>query len=332
MAKGNKIDRIRNSAVEFDLKEAGDTSGIENVFSLDNKIYIQTKHGVYNLKLADEIDPNRTNILVQNSIQKVIHFDDKYSETEWIFRTAHALFQQDDGMSETINKDAVFKLCISMAMDFSYIQNAVKRIIADEKLEEVNFFENLSKTKSLLTPHSNDHEGALTTFLYKASHIHRDLFEIIKLAYPEMQNRKGMYSGFQKLLQEKYGKDDLFVRFVGDSLHQLNTIKNARNCYEHPKNGHQLHIRNYHQTKPNELMIPSFRIEHKDTPHGFVGISLFIETMLGNIASIVEGILVLICIKNPRSFGGFQYCIIENRDLMNQHRLSRYQWSLLPRA
>jgi hypothetical protein len=68
------IDRRREAAVMMDVGAADDTGAIKEVFGIGGVLHIIKERGIYICKLADEIDPARTNPNIPNVQQRVLTY------------------------------------------------------------------------------------------------------------------------------------------------------------------------------------------------------------------------------------------------------------------
>ena len=66
------IDKLRDGAGSFDINTPDDDSPITGMISLGERFLVVKGKGIYEIKLADQIDPERTNINAPNTIQKVL--------------------------------------------------------------------------------------------------------------------------------------------------------------------------------------------------------------------------------------------------------------------
>jgi hypothetical protein len=68
----NKIDHVRDSAVQMVVGLENDSSRITDMIAIDGTMHIVKENGIYVCKLADQIDPQRTNVAIPNIRQKVL--------------------------------------------------------------------------------------------------------------------------------------------------------------------------------------------------------------------------------------------------------------------
>ncbi len=69
-----RIDRIRESAGSMNINVPGDDSEITGMLTLGDSLLVVKRKGIYQIKMADEIDPERTNANVPNTVQRLAAF------------------------------------------------------------------------------------------------------------------------------------------------------------------------------------------------------------------------------------------------------------------
>lgn len=84
------IDLQRESAFSITLRAADDKS--PSVAMFDSQLCSVTSHGVYGLRLADQIDPGRTNAAVRHSDQRLLKIGADNPIVSGILLTAERLF------------------------------------------------------------------------------------------------------------------------------------------------------------------------------------------------------------------------------------------------
>jgi hypothetical protein len=72
MSDQRNIDKLRNSAFQMSIGD-GDES-LEEHLKIGDNLYILTKNKIYQLILADSIDPKRTNNSVPNTYTEILDY------------------------------------------------------------------------------------------------------------------------------------------------------------------------------------------------------------------------------------------------------------------
>ena len=89
------IDRKRDAAVGIEVNPPDDDSPIIEFLTLDEKLYVLKERGLYRVMLADEIDPERKNIEIPNTVQRALRMG---ADSEIVGRTlltGKALFKSE---------------------------------------------------------------------------------------------------------------------------------------------------------------------------------------------------------------------------------------------
>ena len=58
----------------MEIGTSDDQSAVTGIFPIGDNLYVVKERGIYEVKLADRIDPNRTNIAIPNTQQKVLNY------------------------------------------------------------------------------------------------------------------------------------------------------------------------------------------------------------------------------------------------------------------
>src|SRR5580704_18522672 len=87
------IDKIRNSGVRMTLPP--DTGGITDMGEINGALHMIGGSAIYRVRLADEIDPQRTNIAIPNTHQKVLSYGTEFPYVRQTLMTARRLFSNN---------------------------------------------------------------------------------------------------------------------------------------------------------------------------------------------------------------------------------------------
>ena len=60
--KGRPIDKLRNGAGSLEISTPDDDSAISEIISIDDRLLVVKGKGIYEIKFADQVDPERTNL------------------------------------------------------------------------------------------------------------------------------------------------------------------------------------------------------------------------------------------------------------------------------
>ncbi len=125
MAGKRPIDLKRESAFTSTIGDESDGTPISEMFELDDGLLIITKKATYEVKIADQIDPNRTNLHLPTNIQRRILAIGTDSELVGrILLTAKNLFR-DGFLPEDIDHKRAFLLSFEALTEMVAMQDTV---------------------------------------------------------------------------------------------------------------------------------------------------------------------------------------------------------------
>ena len=79
--KGRPIDKLRSGAGSLEINSPDDDSAISEMISTGDRLLVVKEKGIYEVKFADQVDPERTNIDVPNTVQRILPYG---AQDAWI--------------------------------------------------------------------------------------------------------------------------------------------------------------------------------------------------------------------------------------------------------
>ncbi len=217
---------------------------------------------IYRVQLADEIDPQRTNIAIPNTNQKVLPYGTDFFYVRQTLMTARRLFS-NNALGPAFNYKAGINLSFEALQDLGRSTTSARITARFEKIAED--LKNLAmEPRSMTVPSMGDVRGESKAFLQKADHVKIALFNIAKLFYGD-EIGKGMFEGLQDLTSKKYGENDPFSQFLKAVLPFLKFVRNARNAMEHPNQRKSVRVTDIALMPSGALNPPSIEVIHPDT-------------------------------------------------------------------
>ena len=208
------IDKVRNSGGMMTLPE--DVGGISDMCEITGTLHMIGGKAIYRVQLADQIDPQRTNIGIPNTHQKVLSFGTESLIVRQVLMTARRLFSNnvlgtnfDYNGAINLSFDALQDLA-AMSLMHEELSKKLDAISEDMKSAAVH-------QRSFTVPTVGGVRASAESFLQKADHAAQDLFAIVKLFYGDVLSQ-GMFQGLHKLIKEKFSEDDPFTKFLAQVL------------------------------------------------------------------------------------------------------------------
>lgn len=306
--KPRPIDTLRDGAASLEIKTPGDDSAILEMISTGDRLLVVKGKGIYEVKLADEVDPKRTNINVPNTIQRVLPYGADDSWVGAVLLTGHQLFSSSCSPSIVAGNSA-FGLLLEIAEDIAGADQLVKNYRAAEGAATESLDPKIRKDRSLVVPAIGNIESRCNEFLQRSDHALRELFRLVQTFYPDVGS--GGWEGLKKKIDGGLQDIDNFPQFLAETVPFLQMIRNARNCVEHPRPEQRLVVADFSLDSMNVLLPPMVEIIHPKTPLNRVSVSTFFTQTLQTIVSVVELMMVFLCARHVRPVGGFPVLVIE---------------------
>ena len=306
--KSRPIDKLRDGAGSLEIRTPDDDSAISEMISTGDRLLVVKGKGIYEIKLADQVDPERTNIATPNTIQRVIPYG---ADAPWVgavILTAHHLFHSSCSPNE-IDGARAFALVLEMAEDIAGAHQLEENYRNVEEVATENLDSKIRKDRSFVVPALGNVETRCNEFLQRTDHALRKLFKLVQMFYSDVGS--GGWESLKKRLDSEPQDIDNFPRFLAEVIPFLQLIRNARNCVEHPRREHRLVVTDFSLDSKNVLLPPMIEIINPRRPQETVSVSVFFKQALQNLVTAVELMMVFLCARHVKSIGGLFVQVIE---------------------
>jgi hypothetical protein len=301
------IDKVRNSGLSITLP--ADTGGITDMGEINGALHMIGGSAIYRVQIADEIDPERTNIAIPNTHQKVLSYGTDFPYVRQTLMTARRLFS-NQVLGPAFDYKTGINLSFEALQDLAAMHDIRKDVRArfDKVAEDLK---NLAvKQRSMTVPSMGDIRGETKAFLQKADHVAVALFNIAKLFYGDEIGPR-WFASLHKLASEKYGDNDRFTKFLNAALPFLQFVRNARNAVEHPDQAKSVKVTDIALLPSGELNAPSVEVIYRETPQPSVPLLTLMEHIADQLATAFEVMLAHLCGANVQPFAGMPLGVIE---------------------
>lgn len=302
-----KIDHIRESAGSMSINVPGDDSEITGMLTLGDSLLVVKRKGIYQIKMADQIDPERTNPNIPNTIQRLAAFGSDEEFIGKILLTSHGLLEKGH-LSPNIDANAAMAHAAEITKNVAEMRILSDRFASEEQ-EVVDKFEGkIGNDRSLMLPSMVHVDIRLREFIQKADHALQKLFDLTKLFYRDLGS-----GGWESLNSRIEGESriDNFAQFLSGATPFLHIIRNARNAVEHERPEMKLIAADFALNSQNQLLPPLIQLVHPKTPFDATPIREFMYSACVNIADIVELMMVFLCARHVDASGDLAISIIE---------------------
>ncbi|NYS77867.1 MULTISPECIES: hypothetical protein [Halomonadaceae] len=323
--KQRPIDRLRDSAGSLKINTSDDETPIREMISTGDRLLVVKDHGIYEIALADQIDPERSNPSVPNTIQRVLPFGAADSWVGAVVLTARQLF-----MSSCFDADAgrrAFDLVLRIAQDIAGAQQIIRRHneLESEALGSVD--PQIHHDRSFVLPSVGNVEASCNEYLQRTDHALRELFKTVQLFYPDVGS--GGWDSLKKKIESGPEGLDNFSQFLADSIGFLKLIRNARNCVEHPRPEQRLVVVDFSIDRNNMLVPPTIEVIYPKDSMPKSQVAEFFDSSIKSLVNVVELMVVFLGARNVGQAAGFPVHVMELAPDQRRHPHVRYSFGML---
>jgi hypothetical protein len=292
----------RDAGGSFELDDPDDGTPIKETLSLNDRLLLITEKCTYEVKLADQIDPKRTNPNLPHNVRRKLFNHGTNSEllcntlllAKVMFRKefqpqldiASAMARALDALAEIVSMEQVAK-------DFGAAQSA-----AIEKAALVK-----QQARSFSLPSLGNVDRDCKTFTQKAHHFGGALLKIVRLFYPEAKN----WDKFHEIVQARYGKDDPICVVVAETKPGLLLVLNTRDSLEHHNEG--VTTIDFEMQPDGSIAPPTIEVAYRKSKLARCSILSFMEGMTKSLLISFEMIVTHMCSKSAQPFAGMPITI-----------------------
>ncbi|PTR02198.1 hypothetical protein C8R30_10694 [Nitrosomonas nitrosa] len=302
--KSNKrpIDRLRDGAVSLEVKTPDDDSAITGMITFGDRLFTVKEKGIYEIKLADQTDPERKNIHVPNAIQRVLSYGSAEPWVGSVLLTGHELLKKEI-LKKEIDVDRAMSLVLEIAQNIASAKELLEAFSDSQRIEFEKYDLKIREDRSVILPSVTGITNKCKEFFQKSDHALDSLFKITKIFFSKVG--KGHWEGLKKEVEAESPQIDNFGEVLANILPFLQLVRNARNCVEHPRTEQKIITTDFDINPDNQLLPPLIEIIHPKTPQPQMPVVNLMSQIISTIVDIVELILAFLCNRRIRPITGF---------------------------
>ena len=324
------IDLQREGAAFMNVGSPDDTSPITGMVVIGKMMNVIKADSIYEVRLADEIDPNRTNPSIPNTQQKILSVGSESEVVGRILLTARNLFKATY-LPKNINCDEALQLSLEILKDIVAMSELCASLKEDERVSMAGIKDNRTTDRSVLLPSIKNLHHGCAGFVQKADHALSKLYSVALIFFPKA--RKPFFEGFSETLIVLYGNGDPFAQCILGTIPFLKFVRATRNCIEHPKRDQRIVVRDFSFEPSGEISLPSIEVIHGRSPHPAISISAFMGDITASLIDVTEGMIAGICSKRvDNSHGGAPFEVVELPEPMRQAKFVRYSYGIIDQS
>lgn len=291
------INKIRESGgmAEVGSKEDG---GVIDMITIGDRLIAVKEHSVYELIMADKVDPQRKTASIPNMIQKKLI--DKGPNEPMVAKTlltAKGLFQPGSFDKEIINK--VIDLGLEALIEFSLLNKEVHEYIELENKEIQKYNESKKEQKNYIVPSIADVQSRAKTIFQKTDQVSQILIELIRTFYPKDKKLKlTPYEHLVEIFKDKYGDKDPSTDYLIKNLDFFCHIRTIRNGLDHRLP--IVEVKDFEVQENGDVQIPTIDLKAKDCKLKRTNFNEYTTEILRVFPFVFENMLAMIADDNIR--------------------------------
>ncbi|MCJ2062937.1 hypothetical protein MKK63_09465 [Methylobacterium sp. J-088] len=319
-----EIARKRQASSEMKLLGLSPNSKMLGLFGMNKRVIAVSDEALYEVKMADWIDPERTNPSLNNMQRKISKRGASSPSVSRTILTAEVLSQP--GFIRELDREALLGLAMNGALCLSSMDDDSDAISAFEKsvVDNIDGIDPLGV--SVVVPYHDVLEARVKSFFQSSIHCLQSLLDISALFYGD-GCKKGYFEGLRDYLKHTK-KDESFSDYLTRNLDFIKFLREVRNAIEHPKLNKRMVIQNYRLLPSGDIGGPTFELIHPGVAHPEVGLPSFLVQLLDSLATLYEEVLVQLFDNNSGSFGEVKFGVVRIPPDRMRYGSVRYELSI----
>lgn len=315
MEEKRQIDSMRDRGGSVDIGTAED-GAIMEMLPIGKRMLVIKERSVYEMRLADDIDPNRENPNIPSTSQRLIVGLGTESEIfSRTFLTAKRLFKPGH-LKEGIDDIQLLFLTLEIVQELAALDKEINDYL-DQELKVSNEYNELKgKTNNHAVPSIPDLKTRCKTIFQKADQAYQATLAIIRIFYPDF-SKQSYYSAFLDHIKKKYGDNHPFSEFLENALPFILLARNIRNCLDHRRT--ETEIKDFELQLNLEIFSPTIEVNYLDSKLERVSLSKFLPSLTENLVTVFENLIAYLCANNQRTNSVMQVRYIPEDKRRNKH-------------
>jgi len=298
MDKKRPIDLMRDRGGGADIGTSED-GAIMEMLPIAGRMLVIKERSVYEMRMADDIDPNRENPNVPSSSQRLIVSLGTESEIfSRTFLTAKRLFKSEYFPS-TIDTTQLLFLTLDVVQELAALDKEVVYYLNAEKKASDDYEDRKTKKLNHAVPSIPDLKTRCKTIFQKADQAYQAQLALIRIFYPDFSN-KFYYTKFFEFIKNKYGEEDSFAKFLQETLPFILLARNIRNCLDHWERT-ETDIKDFDLQLDLTIISPTIEVNYLESKLDRVALSQFLPSVTENLVAIFENMVAYLSIKNLKA-------------------------------
>lgn len=299
-----RIAQIRDSAGSFTIGDSQD-GAVQLLVEIDGRLYAIKESSIYTIALADDIDPERTNENIPNTVQKVFNLGSKDDIVIKLLLTGIELFKQNR-LVDAVNYNSALSSIMNILKDLADANSILCEVKVElEKNREIRI---QPRGGAVSLPSFPMLHSQTKSFIQKLDHAMQNIFNLICVFYDEKTLRDcGKWlDGLTSHLSKTLNPDENFQNFAGELAIFGKMVRNTRHCIEHPSSTQRIDLYDYKITVNRVLEEPTITVTHKEIQNDATPIDQFMCFHIEQALHGTETLMAFLAGHHVAPFGVFQ--------------------------
>jgi hypothetical protein len=222
---------MRDGGGSFKIENPDDGTSIKEMISLEDRLIMITEKCTYEMRTADQIDPDRLNPNLPHNVQRKLF--DLGIRSEALVKTflqANMLCKKGCVPLDVLTAQ---RLALEALTEFDAMDRTAKEFknleaSAIERADKGN-----SQQRSISLPSISGVDTHCKTFSQKAHFFSRALLSLVQLFIPDASN----WDKLQEIVTIKFGENDNFSKLLAEAVPSLKMVLHLRDALEHQNKG-----------------------------------------------------------------------------------------------
>lgn len=287
--------RDRGGSADIGTSEDGAIMEMENIAG---RLLIIKERSVYELIMADDIDPKRENPnLTPTSHRLVVSLGTQSEIFSRTFLQAKRLFRSEY-LPTTIDVPQTLWLTLELVQEIAALDKEINEFIAAENKASADYEDRKVKKLDHATPAIPDIKTRCKTIFQKADQAYQAQLALLRIFYPDF-SKQSFYSNFLDFIKTKYGEQDQFTKFMTEILPFIMLVRNIRNCLDHRRT--ETEIKDFELQANSNIISPTIEVNYLESKLPRMSLSQFLPSVTENLVTIFENMIAFLTAKNLKS-------------------------------
>ena len=301
-----EIDKLRSSAgsMAVGLKEEGNITEVLK-FGDDRLLMLKAK-AAYEIRMADSIDPDRTNPGIPNSQQRILSAGTDSSIVQDVLLNAKRLLRED--AFQNIQIGTAMEAALMATQEMLAMERLVVRLKGDYD-EVVARYASVKLANGFMIPSIDDYSQTVKNYFNRADHVLQHLHRISRLFFKDFGGPEAFYKRERQAAHFDSDYKPMFEKLVPAWMF----VRESRNALEHPSMHKRLILRDFALEPDGTIYPPSIELVHPRFPQPRVLAIDLMDTTVETLRTLFPHWLAYLCSRKA-SFENWSFKIVSHKE------------------